>query len=153
MTAVRRTADAAPTPRAQALLQQEQRLEPDFFAQKVKERRRTIRRLLQDLRATGKRIAAYGAAGRATVLLNYCRLGPELLEFVVDMSPLRYGRSVPGVRVPIVPPQALGDRPPDYLLLTAWNYEAEVVAKEQEFLQRGGRLIVPLPDVRIVGSC
>jgi hypothetical protein len=95
---------------------------------------------------------AYGAAGRATVLLNYCQLGPDLIDYVVDVSPLRFGKLVPGVLVPIVHPDVFRGDYPDYAILTAWNYEAEVRRNEQEFLTGRGRLILPLPDVRIVGA-
>jgi methylation protein EvaC len=95
---------------------------------------------------------AYGAAGRATVLLNYCQLGTDLIDYVVDVSPLRFGKLVPGVLVPIVHPDVFRENNPDYALLTAWNYEAEVRRNERDFLAAGGRLIVPLPDVRVVGA-
>ena len=85
-----------------------------------------------------------------TILLNYCGLGPGLIDYVVDASPLRHGRFVPGVGVPIVPPERFRETPPDYAILSAWNYEAEIVAKEQHFLSAGGVFIVPLPDVRLI---
>ena len=103
-------------------------------------------------RRAGKRVVAYGAAGRATILLNFCGLGVNLIEYVLDMSPLRYGKYVPGVNVPILPPEQFHERPPDYAIMTAWNYEPEIVRKEQAFLSGGGRFIVPLPDVRIIGA-
>jgi hypothetical protein len=103
-----------------------------------------------DLRRAGKRVVAYGAAGRSTILLNFCRLGPDLVEYVVDMSPLRYGKFVPGVSIPIVPPEVFHAEPPDYAIMTAWNYEPEIVAKEAAYLSAGGRFIVPLPEIRIV---
>jgi hypothetical protein len=113
-------------------------------------RRAGLRRLVLDLTSAGRRVAAYGAAGRATILLNCCGLGSDLIDYVVDASPLRYGRYVPGVGIPIVPPERFRESPPDYAIVTAWNYEAEIVAKEQAFLSEGGVFIVPLPDVRLV---
>jgi methylation protein EvaC len=119
------------------------------FVAGVQRRCLTLRKLIQDLRSSGRSIVGYGAAGRATVLLNYCQFGPKLIDYVVDMSPLRHGRLVPGVRVPVCPPATFHDRYPEYALMTAWNYETEIVKKEHEFLEAGGRFIIPLPEVRI----
>ena len=122
------------------------------FSEQVETRRQSLRNLVTDLRRAGRRVVGYGAAGRSTILLNFCGLGPDLVEYVVDMSPLRYGKYVPGVSIPIVPPDVFHDNPPDYAIMTAWNYEPEIVRKEQAFLSAGGRFIVPLPEVRIVGA-
>lgn len=122
------------------------------FAEQVESRRVTLRNLVRDLRRAGRRVVGYGAAGRSTILLNFCELGPDLVDYVVDMSPLRSGKYVPGVSIPIVPPDVFHARPPDYAIMTAWNYEEEIVRKEQAFLAGGGRFIIPLPDVRIVGA-
>lgn len=122
------------------------------FVRQVATRRSSLRTLVGDLTQGGRRIVAYGAAGRATILLNYCQLGRGMIEYVLDMSPLRYGRVVPGVGIPIVSPEAFHDRPPHYAIMTAWNYEPEIVAKEARYLHGGGRFIVPLPDVRVVGG-
>src|SRR5439155_238016 len=103
-----------------------------------------------DLKAAGRRVCAYGAAGRVTILLNYCNLDSASIDYVVDASPLRFGRYVPGAGVPIVPPERFREQPPDYAIMTAWNYRAEIVAKEKVFLARGGVFIMPLPEVRFV---
>lgn len=122
------------------------------FAEQVEARRVTLRNLVRDLRRAGRRVVGYGAAGRSTILLNFCELGADLVEYVVDMSPLRSGKYVPGVSIPIVTPDLFHAQPPDYAIMTAWNYEEEIVRKEQAYLAQGGRFIVPLPDVRIVGA-
>jgi methylation protein EvaC len=132
------------------MLEAETHWHPERFAAQVEDRRQTLRALVGDLRRAGKRVVAYGAAGRSTILLNFCGLGPDLVEYVLDMSPLRYGKFVPGVSIPIVPPDAFHARPPDYAIMTAWNYEPEIVVKERAYLAAGGRFIVPLPEIRIV---
>lgn len=133
-------------------LEAEKKWNIEAFVAGVEDRRRTLRSLVEDLKSAGRSVVAYGAAGRATVLLNYCQLGPDLIDYVVDVSPLRFGKLVPGVLVPIVHPDVFRGDYPDYAILTAWNYEAEVRRNEQEFLTGRGRLILPLPDVRIVGA-
>jgi predicted TPR repeat methyltransferase len=124
----------------------------DQFVHQVEVKRVALQKLISDLNKTNCKVAAYGAAGRATILLNYCALGPDLVKYIIDMSPLRYGRLVPGVLIPIVSPKAFHDHPPDYAIMTAWNYEHEIVEKEKAFLRGGGRFIVPLPEVRVIGA-
>lgn len=133
-------------------LEVEKNWDIQLFSERVAIRRASLSKLISDLKAAGKTIVAYGAAGRATILMNYCGLGPDLIDYVVDASPLRQGRLVPGVLVPIVPPSEFHRKQADYALLTAWNYEVEVVQNEQAFLRGGGRLIIPLPEVRLVGA-
>jgi len=132
------------------MLEYEKGLDADRFVREVHARRTGLKRLMNDLRREGRRVVAYGASGRMTVMLNYCGLGADLIEYAVDMSPLRQGKIVPGILIPIVPPHIFHTVPPDYALMTAWNYESEIVNKEKVFLARGGRFIIPLPDIRIV---
>ncbi len=153
VTAARLGSARAPAPVVADMLEAETRWRVDRFAEQVEARRQSLRVLVTDLRHAGRRVVGYGAAGRSTILLNFCGLGPDLVEYVVDMSPLRYGKYVPGVSIPIVPPDVFHEAPPDYAIMTAWNYEPEIIHKEQPFLAAGGRFIVPLPDVRIVGAC
>ncbi|MCC7418293.1 MAG: class I SAM-dependent methyltransferase [Acidobacteria bacterium] len=154
---VRVTVARAGTPRREApvvgeMLEAERGWRVDRFPALVEDRRRALKALVVELRAAGKRVVGYGAAGRSTILLNFCGLGPDLVEYVVDMSPLRYGKYVPGVSIPIVPPETFHASPPDVAIMTAWNYEDEIVKKEAAFLRAGGAFIVPLPDVRVVTS-
>jgi len=139
--------------RVRRMLEAEKNWDIAHFASGVQERCVTVQKLIRDLRSAGRTVVGYGAAGRATVLLNYCKLGPALIDYVVDMSPLRHGRLVSGVRVPVRPTETFQRHYPDYALMTAWNYEPEIAQKERAFLATGGRFIVPLPHVRISGEC
>ena len=120
------------------------------FAARVERLREDLRALLSDLKRAGKKIAAYGAAAKGTILLNFCGLGPELLEWVADKNPFKQGRFVPGVRLPIVAPERILAEMPDVLLILPWNIEAEIVAQEAAYRERGGRFLVPVPSPRIV---
>ena len=91
-----------------------------------------------------KRIWAYGAAGKATLWLNACNM--HFLEAIVDESPLRAGRLMPGTHTPIVFPAKFKENPPDYVFLTAWNYADVIRAKESWF---SGTWVTPLPDMRL----
>jgi SAM-dependent methyltransferase len=112
--------------------------------------RRELRALLGRLHAEGARVAAYGAPAKATVLLNYCALGPGDVAYVVDRNEAKQGQLVPGVDIPVVGPDALRHDPPTHLLLLAWNLADEVVREQADFAARGGRFIVPVPVPRLL---
>lgn len=103
--------------------------------------------LLRRLQGEGHRIAAYGASAKGSTLMNAFGIDGGLIEFVVDRSSLKQGRFTPGNHLPILPPEALLERGPDYVLLLTWNFAAEILAQQSEFRRRGGKFIVPVPEV------
>jgi hypothetical protein len=120
------------------------------FGKAVEDLRDSLTALLKDLRGKHQRIAAYGAAAKGSTLLNYCGIGRDLLDYVVDRSPHKQGRFMPGVGLPIAAPERLLEDRPDYVLLLTWNFADEILAQQAEFRAGGGRFIVPVPDVRVV---
>lgn len=112
--------------------------------------RAALQAMLGELRASGKRIAGYGAPAKGNMMLNYCRLGPETVEYLIDTTPAKQGLFTPGVRVPIRSPDYARQSPPDYFILFAWNYADAILEKEREFRARGGKFIIPIPEPRIV---
>jgi SAM-dependent methyltransferase len=120
------------------------------FARRVLTIKEELRALLGRLKGEGKRIAAYGAAAKGSTLLNVFGIGTETLDFVVDRSTYKQGRYMPGVRVPIVDPDRLCESLPDYTLLLTWNFADEILKQQDEYRRRGGKFIIPIPDVRVV---
>lgn len=116
------------------------------FAQRVASLRT---RLLATMRQFGT-VAAYGAAAKGVVLLNYFGLDASRVPFVADVSPHKQGRYVPGTRQEIVPPSVLVERKPDAALLLPWNITDEIVRRNRGYLDRGGHFIVPIPEVTLV---
>jgi SAM-dependent methyltransferase len=106
--------------------------------------------LLAKLKKEGKSIAAYGASAKGSTLLNYYGIGADTLDFVADRSTYKQGRLTPGTHIPIVPPEELLKRKPDYTLLLTWNFADEILAQQKAYRDAGGKFIVPIPNVKVV---
>jgi len=120
------------------------------FSEDTFKKRNALVKLISDLKVKGKRIVGYGASGRATVHINFCKFNSKIIEYIIDESHERQGRFIPGMHIPIVSPSELRNGNPDYALLFAYNYFDEVMEKEKDFIKRGGRFIVPLPYPKII---
>jgi hypothetical protein len=120
------------------------------FASDVAASRDKLMMLLDRLRSQNKRIAGYGASGRANTIIQYCGIDHSYLEYMIDDAPAKAGYYTPGSHF-LIQPSAILEQPdpPDYLLLFAWSFLDEVAARCTRYLKAGDRLIVPLPEVRI----
>ena len=106
---------------------------------------------LQGARAEGRRVAAYGAAAKGNTLLNYCRIGTDLIEYVVDRNPAKQGTLLPGSHIPVRPVDALRDAPPDDVLILPWNLRDEVVTQLSDLRAQGVRFVTAIPAIEITG--
>jgi methylation protein EvaC len=120
------------------------------FGQRVADSRAALVDLLSGLKLAGKRLAGYAASSKGTVILNYCGIGPDVLDYVCDTTPSKHGLYTPGTHIPIVPVETFAADYPDYAVLLAWNHLNEIVEKERAFAERGGRFITHIPIARIV---
>lgn len=120
------------------------------FSARVEQLKKSLATLLHDLKAQGKRIAAYGAAAKGATLINFVGIGPGLVDFVADRNIHKQGLFMPGQRIPIFTTERILQEKPDYVLLLAWNLESEILHQESAFREAGGHFILPVPVPRIV---
>ena len=120
------------------------------FAHRVQRSRAELTALLTRLKSEGRRIAGYGATSKGNVVLNYCQIGPDLLEYITDTTPIKQGCVSPGMHIPIVKPDVFHQRPPEYALLLAWNHAQEILRKEEAYGTSGGRFITHIPTVKVI---
>ena len=120
------------------------------FADRVRTLKSELTATLQDMHAQGLKIGGYGAPAKASTLLDYLNLGPSLITRIYDKSPLKQGLFTPGSHIPIAAPEDIDTDAPDVLVLFAWNFAEEILDQLSSFRKRGGRFIIPVPEVRVV---
>jgi len=120
------------------------------FGLRVEALKASLLGMVSELKHQGARLAAYGAAAKGATLLNYTGIGKDILDFVVDRSVHKQGLYLPGVRLPIYAPVKLMEVMPDYVVLLAWNFAEEIMSQQSEYIRRGGRFIIPIPEPRVI---
>ena len=103
-----------------------------------------------NLKKEGKKIVGYGAPAKGNTLLNYFKIGPEILDYITDTTPTKQGTYTPGTHIPVVSPDILKKDRPDYILLLSWNYVNSILEKEKGLREKGVKFIIPVPNVIIV---
>lgn len=121
------------------------------FTRRVESNRDELVSLLRDLKTQGKRVFALGAPLKGSTLLNYCGIGPDLVELATEVNQFKIGKLTPGTHIPIVEESSLAVQP-DYYLLLSWNFLDFFRQKYADFLAAGGKFIVPHPSVRVIGK-
>jgi len=144
------------TPRVDAMRKQE----TDFgltkmetytaFDEKVKATKRKLLKFLIEAKDAGKTVVGYGAAAKGVTLVNYCGVGTDLIDYVVDKSPYKQNHFLPGVRIPIYGPEKIFETKPDYVLILPWNLRNEVREQMAAISEWGGKFVVPIPEVTVL---
>jgi methylation protein EvaC len=120
------------------------------FRRNCEKSRDDLVKLLRDLKAQRKRVVGYAATSKSTTVLNYCQIGPDLIEYISDSTPIKQGKFTPGMHIPVVAPERFHAEPPDYAVLFGWNHKTEILEKEKAFTANGGKWIVFVPSVGVL---
>ncbi len=121
-----------------------------LFEERVFAHRLDLLRLLEALKDDGKTVIGYGASTKGNVVLQFCGIGPSLLPCIAEVNPDKFGHVTPGSHIPIVSETEARAMKPDYMLVLPWHFRDNIMRREREFLQAGGRLIFPFPEIEIV---
>lgn len=120
------------------------------FARRVSDFKIKFLEFLKTAKENGKTVGAYGAAAKGNVLLQYCGVGANDLPYIADKSPYKQGLFTPGSHIPVVAPEEILRRKPDYLLILAWNFAKEIMAELEAYGQAGGKFVTPIPEPKII---
>ena len=121
------------------------------FYEKVKKIKIDILEKLISLKKAGKTIVGYGAAAKGNTLLNYCGIGREIIDYVVDANPNKQNCLLPGSLIPIFSPEQIKETKPDYIIIIPWNLKTEILETLAYAKQWGAKFMVLIPEVEEVG--
>lgn len=119
------------------------------FSERVDLLKQELKDMLIVLKAEGKKIVGFGAPAKCVTLMHHFGFGPDILDFIVDESPLKHGLFTPGKHVEILPVSALYEQKSDYCVILVWNFANNIIERHKEYLKSGGKFIVPIPEVKI----
>jgi len=123
------------------------------FSENVKELKNKLQNKLLKFKKEGKIIFGYGAPAKGNVLLNYCNIGTEFLDYIIDTTPLKQGLYTPGMHIPVKSDKENIEKPSQQIaLLLAWNYEEAIINKEKLFLKNGGKFLIPIPTPKTISK-
>ena len=119
------------------------------FKKQIEETKLQLHSFLKKKKQLGKSIAAYGAPAKGNTLLNYCKIGTDLIDYTVDLNPRKQNHFLPGSHIPIFHPDKIIETKPDYLLILPWNIKKEIIQQMNFINSWGGKFITPIPKVTV----
>jgi hypothetical protein len=120
------------------------------FISHIRENKHKLTQMLEDLTSTGSTVHAYGASAKSATLFNYYGINDDIVPYVVDSTVTKQGKYIPLVNIKIISEDEGRQNPPDYYLLTIWNYKDEIIRKVRSFGNTKTKFILPHPNVEIV---
>lgn len=122
------------------------------FEERAYAHRKDLRNLLELLTMDGKKILGYGASTKGNVILQFCGITESLMPAIAEINVDKFGSYTPGSSIPIVSSEEAQEMSPDYYLVLPWHFKDGILRREASFLNRGGKFIIPFPEIEIVGN-
>ena len=120
------------------------------FSSEVKKQKKELVSLLRKLKQNSKKIIAISAPAKGIVLLNYCGINENILDYATEKSSIKIGKYMPGTKILVVHDDFLDSDFPDYALLLAWNFADEIMNNLKNFKKNSGKFIIPIPHPKVV---
>lgn len=121
------------------------------FQARVESHRDELTKLIKDLKREGKRIHVYGASTKGNVILQFCGIDNNLIDYAADRNPDKNGARTIGTNIPIISEEESRAMRPDYYLVLPWHFRDEFLTRERKTIEAGSRFIFPLPNIEVVG--
>ena len=121
------------------------------FRDNIERIRTDLNAFLKEARADGKLVHGYGASTKGSTTLQYCNVTPDLVPAIADRNPIKWGKYTIGTQIKIISEEESRAAKPDYYLVLPWHFMPEFIKRETDFLARGGKFIVPMPQVHLIG--
>ena len=121
------------------------------FKKDIDKQKNNLLKLLKKIKKQKKLVLGYGASTKGNTLLQYYGIDQKLLPGIAERQKQKVGRLTVGSWIPIISEEEMRKKKPDYLLVLPWQFIHEFIIREKEFLKKGGKFIVPLPEVKIIG--
>ena len=120
------------------------------FKDKIMKHRNALKNLLGNLISDGKKIIGYGASTKGNVLLQFCNISEKELSCIAEVNEEKFGSFTPGTNIPILSEKEAKAMNPDYMLVLPWHFKDNIILRETEYLNKGKKLIMPLPEIEII---
>ena len=120
------------------------------FEERVFKHRKNLLELIEALVADGKKVFGYGASTKGNVLLQFCGLTSRHIPYIAEVNEQKFGSYTPGTHIPIISEKEARAMKPDYFFVLPWHFKHSILEREKEYMEQGGKLIFPLPEIEIV---
>lgn len=120
------------------------------FAMRAAKHKKNLTDLIKALVADGKRVFGYGASTKGNVLLQYCGFTEKEIPYIAEVNTEKFGSFTPGSNIPIISEKEARELKPDYFLVLPWHFKNSIIAREEKFMEDGGKFIFPLPEIEII---
>jgi hypothetical protein len=124
----------------------------DNFKKSIFKSRNNLVNVIKKINQKKKIIHIYGASTKGNVILQYCKLTKESIPFAAERNKDKFGKFTPGTLIPIISEKESRKKNPDYYLVMPWHFKKEILLREKSFLENGGKIIFPLPYIKIVSQ-